>query len=155
MSDPFSTGASAITFISLAVQLVDSVNKLCEFWGKSTIAYSFNVAWSSQDCQYVSNIGIDKSEASLIACRSVQKAPEDIAALTDDLRFISNLLQKIRGDVQGDTVDSTYLQALQRCESIVASMNAMVEDLAPGFASSSCAARKRTALKGVKRGRED
>jgi len=113
--EPLSGGASVIAFVSLAVQLADSIKKLSDFWS------------------------------------SIQEAPQEISALVSDLRLISAVLQEIRNDVRDSAPDSTSMQALRGCESLVGGLNALVDDLAPGFTSESRRVRKWTALKAFRR----
>ena len=82
---------------------------------------------------------------------SIKDAPNSIKALTDDLRLVSTVLEEIQSDAKHCNPDETCLKALQNAQALVARLNALAEDLAPGFASPKLHLRTFTALKALGR----
>lgn len=82
---------------------------------------------------------------------SFKEAPSSIQALIDDLNLVSVVLREFGTDATVGIPDETCLKALRRCEAIVADLNALMEDLVPGFASSRLHRRLYSALRAVGR----
>jgi hypothetical protein len=82
---------------------------------------------------------------------SIKDAPKSIRRLTDDLRLVDAVLEEIEREGRLADPDATCLKALQSCQELVANLNSLADDLAPGFSSSKRHFRAYTALRAVGR----
>jgi hypothetical protein len=82
---------------------------------------------------------------------SIKDAPKSIRMLTDDLRLVDAVLKEIESEGRLADPDATCLKALQSCQALVANLNSLANDLAPGFSSSKRHFRTYTALRAVGR----
>jgi len=82
---------------------------------------------------------------------SVKEAPKCIRMLTNDLQLVDAVLNQIESDRMRADPSATCLQVLRSCQALVANLNNLTEDLAPGFASSKRHLRMYTALRTVGR----
>ena len=85
---------------------------------------------------------------------SMKDAPEDIRAISADLKTLSNLLIQIAHEAQHDEPDTTLITALNGCSVKVKALNKILNEIEPGFSSTKSRVRQWTAFKaGVKRGK--
>lgn len=108
-----SAAASSIAVVSLAVQLADSVKKLCNFW------------------------------------ESIKEAPSDIKEISTDLELLSGVLTDIACEAQHVGPNATLLASLDACSFKVKRLVTLLNEIEPGFASTSSRVRKWTAFKAV------
>ena len=80
---------------------------------------------------------------------SVKEAPEDVRSITSDLQLLSSVLSDIASEAQHVTPDHTLEAVMERCVMKVKTLNTILNELEPGFASSRTLKRKWTALKNV------
>ena len=113
MAEGLSTAASGVAVLSLAVQLVESVKKLCDFWN------------------------------------SIKEAPEDIQAISTDLELLSSALKGIAYETQHVEPDAALVAILNGCSVKVKILTALLNEIEPGFTSTSSRVRKWTAFKAV------
>ncbi|CAD6593136.1 MAG: hypothetical protein ASARMPREDX12_006859 [Alectoria sarmentosa] len=113
MAEGLATVASGIAVLTIAVQLAESVKKLCDFWN------------------------------------SIKEAPEDIQAISLDLELLSSVLTRIANETQHVEPDATLVASLNSCCAKVRILTTLLNDIEPGFASSSLRIRKWTAFKAV------
>ena len=78
---------------------------------------------------------------------SVQDAPEDIRAIVKELRLLSAVLDGIKLNEQRYGPDPTTTIVLESCTDKVTALVGLVDDLEPGFASTSRRHRKWSAFK--------
>ena len=84
---------------------------------------------------------------------SIKEAPEDIEAISMDLELLSSILTQIAHEAQHVEPDSNLVPALNGCWVKVRILTTILNEIEPGFASTSLRVRKWTALKAVfKRG---
>lgn len=81
--------------------------------------------------------------------KSIKEAPEDIRATTTDLEFLSNVLLQIAYETQHVEPDETLIAALNGCCVKVKILTTLLDEIEPGFASTSLRIRKSTAFKAV------
>lgn len=105
--------ASAFAVVSLAIQLAESVKKLCDFWA------------------------------------SIREAPKDIREISADLRLVSNVLTQVAYETQHVEPDTILVDALEACSGRVKTLSSLLNEIEPGFASTSSRIRKWTAFKAV------
>ena len=105
--------ASAFAVVSLAVQLAESVKKLCDFW------------------------------------TSIREAPKDIREISADLRLVSNVLTQVAYETQHAEPDTVLVDALKACSEKIKTLSSLLNEIEPGFASTSSRVRKWTAFKAV------
>ena len=85
--------------------------------------------------------------------KSIKEAPEDIRALSVDLEILSNVLIQIANETQHVEPDATLIAALNGCCVKIKELTRILNEIEPGFASTSARVRKWTAFKAVlKRG---
>lgn len=108
-----SAAASSIAVVSLAVQLADSVKKLCDFW------------------------------------ESIKEAPSDMKEISTDLELLSGVLTDIAYEAQHVGPNATLLASLDACSFKVKRLVTLLDEIEPGFASTSSRVRKWTAFKAV------
>ena len=83
---------------------------------------------------------------------SVKEAPRDIQATTSDLKILQSILSSIAHDAQHTEPDEILANALQSCNTEVATLFGVLDVIQPGFASIRPHIRKWTAIKAVLRG---
>lgn len=84
---------------------------------------------------------------------SIKEAPEDIEAISMDLELLSSILTQIAHEAQHVELDSNLVPALNGCWGKIKTLTTLLNEMEPGFASTSLRVRKWTALKAVlKRG---
>ena len=113
MAEALSTVASGIAVVTVAVQLAESVKKLCDFWN------------------------------------SIKEAPEEIQAISLDLELLSSVLIQIAYETQHVEPEATLVATLNGCWVKVKILTTLLNEIEPGFASTSSRVRKWTALKAV------
>ncbi len=85
--------------------------------------------------------------------KSIKEAPEDIRAISVDLEILSNVLIQIANETQHVEPDATLIAALSGCCVKVKILTTILNEIEPGFASTSARVRKWTAFQAVlKRG---
>ena len=80
---------------------------------------------------------------------SVREAPRDIQATTNDLKSLQSILSSIAHDAQHTEPDETLTNALQSCNTEVATLVSILDITHPGFASTRLRTQKLTAIKAV------
>lgn len=80
---------------------------------------------------------------------SVRDAPRDIQATTSDLKILQSILSNIAQDAQHTEPDEILTNALQSCNTEVATLVSILEGIQPGFASRRLHTQKWTAIKAV------
>ena len=84
---------------------------------------------------------------------SVKEAPDEIRAITQDLRVLSSVLARIANEAQHHEPEATLEAALNGCLANVKILTSLLKGIEPGFASTRSRTRKWSALKAVlKRG---
>jgi len=84
---------------------------------------------------------------------SIKEAPEDIRAISADLKLLSSGLTQIACEAQHVEPDVTLEDTLQVCSIRVKELTTLLNEIEPGFASTRSHLRKWTAFKAVlKRG---
>ena len=66
---------------------------------------------------------------------SVRDAPRDIQATTSDLKILQSILSSIAQDAQHTEADEILTNALQSCNTEVATLVSILEGIQPGFSS--------------------
>ncbi|KAK0515563.1 hypothetical protein JMJ35_001597 [Cladonia borealis] len=79
----------------------------------------------------------------------VAKAPRDIQATTSDLKILQSILSSIAHDAQHTEPDDILTNALQSCNTEVATLVSILDIIQPGFASTRLRTQKWTAIKAV------
>lgn len=80
---------------------------------------------------------------------SVEDAPQDIRAITRDVRLIKDILEEIATEEESHLLHRTTQTALQECDATLEELNALIVGLEPGFNSSKRRVRKWIAIKVV------
>ena len=80
---------------------------------------------------------------------SIREAPGDIQATTSDLNVLQSILSSIAHDAQHTEPDEIMTNALQSCNTEVATLFSILDVIQPGFASIRLHTRKWTAIKAV------
>ncbi|KAL8878875.1 MAG: hypothetical protein Q9198_003403 [Flavoplaca austrocitrina] len=80
---------------------------------------------------------------------SITEAPEDIKDNLMDLRALSSLLTQIAHDKQRLEPDTTFADVLSGCCAKVNRLITLLEEIEPGFGSTSSSIRRWTAVKAV------
>ena len=80
---------------------------------------------------------------------SIKEAPEDIRTISVDMHNLSNILSQIANETQHVEPDTTLIAALNGCCVKVKTLNTLLNDIEPGFASKRYRVRQWTALKAV------
>ena len=83
--------------------------------------------------------------------KSIKEAPEDIRAISTDLDLVSSVLAEIANETQHVQPDDTLIAVLNACWDKVKLLTGIVNQIEPGFASTSLRLRKWTAFKAVLR----
>ncbi|KAI4209388.1 MAG: hypothetical protein LQ351_007678 [Letrouitia transgressa] len=78
---------------------------------------------------------------------SIKDAPETVRAITNDLQLLSRVLADIALEAQHSEPDVVLEGVLSACTAKVDALNAIVNDLEPGFSSSNIFLRKWTAFR--------
>ena len=80
---------------------------------------------------------------------SVREAPRDIQATTSDLKILPSILSSIAHDAQHTEPDEILTNALQSCNTEVATLVSILDIIQPGVASTRLRTQKWTAIKAV------
>lgn len=80
---------------------------------------------------------------------SVKEAPEDVRAITTELKLLWSVLAEMASEEQHAEPDPTLTTALETCCGSVSKLAHLTNDMEPGFASKSLRIRKWTAFKAV------
>ena len=80
---------------------------------------------------------------------SIKEAPEDIRAISVDMQNLSNILSQIANETQHVEPDATLIAVLNGCCVKVKTLNTLLNDIEPGFASKKYRVRQWTAFKAV------
>ena len=80
---------------------------------------------------------------------SIKDAPEDIREISMDLQLLSTVLAQIACEAQHIEPDATFIAALDGCWLKVKILNTLLNEIEPGFASTSSRIRKWSAFKAV------
>lgn len=84
---------------------------------------------------------------------SIKEAPEDVRAISADLKLLSSIFTRIAYEAQHEEPDATLEDALQAGSVKVKELTTILNQIEPGFASTRLHLRKWTAFKAVlKRG---
>ena len=78
---------------------------------------------------------------------SMKEAPEDIRAISLDLKFLSSVLTQIAHEAHYVEPDETLLAILDTCSFRAKTLVALLNEIEPGFSSTSVRVRKWTAFK--------
>ena len=81
--------------------------------------------------------------------KSVKEAPEDVHAITADLKLLWGVLSEIALDEQNVGPDATLTTVLQSCNNSVKTLTRDLEVVELGFASTSSRVRKWSAVRAV------
>ena len=85
--------------------------------------------------------------------KSIKEAPEDIRAISTDLDLVSSVLAETAREAQHVGPDDTLVAVLDACCGKVKVLTGIVNQIEPGFASTSSRVRRWTAFRAVlKRG---
>ena len=97
----------------------------------------------------VFSIAVELAESFKKLCdfwKSMKDAPEDIRAISVDLKALSNVLIQTANETQHVEPDATLIAALNGC---CVKINAILNEIEPGFSSKKSRVRQWTALKAV------
>ncbi len=100
----------------------------------------------------VVSIGVQLAENVKRLCdfwNSIKEAPEDIQAISADLKLLSSILTEIACEAQHVEPNATLEAALHECSGTVKILGTLLNKIEPGFVSTSSRVRKWTAFKAV------
>ena len=80
---------------------------------------------------------------------SIKEAPEDIHAISIELKLLSNVLAQIANKNQHLELDAILTAALEGCSIKVKTLENLLQEIEPDFASTSRRVRQWTAFKAV------
>ena len=86
--------------------------------------------------------------------RSIEEAPEDVRMISMDLELLSSVLTRIANEAQHAEPEAMLASALNGCWAKVKLLHTLLNEIEPGFASSSLRTRKWTAFKIVLKQRQ-
>ena len=81
--------------------------------------------------------------------KSIKNAPEDIREIAMELDLSSNVLARIACESQNITPHATFQAALSACSVKVKRLTGILDQMEPGFSSTSLRVRKWTAFRAV------
>ena len=100
----------------------------------------------------VVSIAVQSAESVKKLCdfwKSIEEAPEDVQAVSIDLELLSSVLTQIAYEAQHVEPDATFVAALSGCWVKIGILITLLNEVEPGFASTSSRVRKWTAFKTV------
>ena len=80
---------------------------------------------------------------------SIKEAPDEICAITEDLRVLSSILARIANEAQHHEPEATLEAALNGCLLNVKILDSLIKEIEPDLTSSRSRVRKWTAFKAV------
>ena len=78
---------------------------------------------------------------------SVKEAPSDVQAIVDDLDLLCDVLESIASEAHWTESDVLLERILQRCTEYIEKLDAILQEVQPGFASTKRPVRQWTAIK--------